>query len=47
MPSDYIRDFINQIFKIVIYKQVRDLGVPEMADVIGGQIFAGGHARYL
>jgi len=28
-----------------IYETVRDLGVPEMADVIGGQIFAGGHAR--
>jgi len=28
-----------------IYETVRDLGVPEMADVIGGQVFAGGNAR--
>ena len=27
-------------------KQVRDLGVPEIADVIGGQIFAGANGRY-
>ena len=30
-----------------IYIQVRDLGVPEIADVIGGQIFAGANGRYM
>jgi len=28
-----------------IHETVTDLGVPEMADVIGGQMFAGGHLR--
>jgi len=28
-----------------IHETVIDLGVPEMADVIGGQMFAGGHLR--
>jgi hypothetical protein len=28
-----------------IHETVLDLGVPEMADVIGGQMFAGGHLR--
>ena len=28
-----------------IHETVMDLGVPEMADVIGGQMFAGGHLR--
>ena len=26
---------------------MRDLGVPEIADVIGGQIFAGANGRYI
>ena len=28
-----------------IHETVIDLGVPEMADIIGGQMFAGGHLR--
>jgi len=29
-----------------ISETVQDLGIPEMADVIGGQMFAGGHLRH-
>ena len=29
-----------------IHETVLNLGVPEFADVIGGQMFAGGHLRF-
>ena len=35
-PSDIV-------IKLKVFDQ--DLGIPEMADMIGGQMFAGGHVR--
>ena len=38
---------VSKTFHHAIFYQVRDLGVPEIADVIGGQIFAGANGRYM
>ena len=49
-PSPLVPDAMNPRENVVedwnhINETVLDLGVPEMADIIGGQMFAGGHLR--
>ena len=43
--NDHPRENIIQDWNH-IHETVLNLGVPEFADVIGGQMFAGGHLRF-